>query len=94
MITSLLAPARTNQKSVPSWAMPLTTCAELVLPSMAGTVNTTSAPEPKPVMLEVAIVGEGIAKESVAEGKLAADEVTAVNDGMVKPALLVAPVPI
>ena len=46
------------------------------------------------MMLEVAIVGEGIAKESVAEGKLAADEVTAVNDGMVKPALLVAPVPI
>ena len=46
------------------------------------------------MMLEVAIVGEGIAKESVAEGKLAAVEVTAVNDGMVKPKLLVAPVPI
>jgi len=45
-------------------------------------------------MEEVAIVGEGIAKESVAAGKLAADEVAAVNDGMEKPELLVAPVPI
>jgi len=45
-------------------------------------------------MVEVEIVGEGIAKESVAAGKLAAVEVAAVNDGMVKPTLLVAPVPI
>jgi hypothetical protein len=45
-------------------------------------------------MLEVAIVGEGITKESVAEGKLSAVEVSAVNVGMEKPALLVAAVPI
>jgi len=74
--------------------MPLTTCAVVVLPSMAGTTKTKSEPRPKLVIEEVAIVGEGIAKESVAEGKLAADEVTAVRVGMVKPVLLVAAVPI
>ena len=94
MIVSLLAPARMNQKSVPSWVMPLTICWVEVAPSASGTTKTKSAPDSKPVTVEVAIVGEGIAKESVAAGKLAAVEVTAVNVGMVKPALLVAPVPI
>ena len=72
----------------------MTICWLVVAPPPSGTTKTKSAPEPKLVTVEVEIVGEGITKESVAAGKLAAVEVTAVNDGMVKPVLLVAPVPI
>ena len=39
------------------------------------------------------MVGSGIANSSVATGKLAADDVATETDGMAKPALLVAPVP-
>jgi len=57
-------------------------------------MNTKSAPTPKLVMLEVAIVGTGIANESVADGKLAAADVATVSVGTGKPRVVVAPVPI
>jgi hypothetical protein len=40
------------------------------------------------------MAGSGIANASVATGKLAADDVATVSDGIAKPELLVAPVPI
>ena len=94
IMLSLLAPARMNQKLVPSWAIPLTNCAVEVLPSVSGTNHWKSWPEPKPLTEEVAMPGSGIANASVATGKLAADDVVTDSAGIAKPELLVAPVPI
>ena len=94
IMLSLLAPARMNQKLVPSWAIPLMICGVVVLPSVPGTNHWKSWPEPKALTEEVAIVGVGIANASVAAGKLAADDVATDSVGIAKPELLVAPVPI
>ena len=60
---------------------------------MSGISHCSSWSVPKLLTEDVAIVGSGIANASVAAGKLAADDVATEIDGMAKPALLVAAVP-